>query len=66
MLEHYHEPRGKQPLERTDVSIDGLRMPLESDITTPLAYFMNDPIVGTNALSTFAMLDADFAHGRQV
>src|SRR5690606_34327883 len=31
------------PLKATDIVVDGRRVPLESDITTPLAYTLNDP-----------------------
>lgn len=31
------------PLQSTDVVVDGRPVPLESDITTPLAYSLNDP-----------------------
>jgi pimeloyl-ACP methyl ester carboxylesterase len=51
----------RDPLESTDVIVGGRRVPLESDISTPLAYYLNDPLVKTNALATFALLDADFA-----
>ena len=33
------------PLQSTDVVLDGRHVPLESDITTPLAYSLNDQIV---------------------
>lgn len=49
------------PLDRSDVQIGMRRAPLESDITTPLAYYLNDPVVGTSTLATFALLDANFA-----
>lgn len=49
------------PLDRQDVLIEDRRAPLESDISTPLAYYLNDPTVGTNALATLALLDANFA-----
>jgi pimeloyl-ACP methyl ester carboxylesterase len=31
------------PLQSTDIIVDGRRIPLESDITTPLAYTLNSP-----------------------
>ncbi len=31
------------PLQATEIVVDGRRVPLESDITTPLAYALNDP-----------------------
>ncbi len=49
------------PLVTTDVIVANRRAPLESDLSTPLAFYLNDPLVRTNALATFALLDADFA-----
>ncbi len=31
------------PLQTTDIVVDDRHIPLESDITTPLAYALNDP-----------------------
>jgi hypothetical protein len=47
------------PLERTVIRTGGRSAPLESDITTPLAFYMDDPLLNTSALSTLSMLDAD-------
>ncbi len=33
------------PLDSTELKLAGLRVPLESDITTPLAYFLDQPAV---------------------
>jgi pimeloyl-ACP methyl ester carboxylesterase len=48
------------PLDQTAIDVAGTRTPLETDISTPLAYYLNDPLVGTNTLATFALLDANF------
>ena len=34
---------------------------MESDITTPLAYHMNDPLLNTSVLATAAMINANVA-----
>ena len=47
------------PLQKTLIEVDGLAAPLESDITTPLAYFLNDPLVNSRVLPTAALLNAD-------
>ena len=49
------------PLEQKDVSFGEQTVPLESDISTPLAYFLNDPLLHTNWFATLALLDGDFA-----
>lgn len=49
------------PLERTDVTIGGQKAPLESDITTPLAYYLDDPLLDTRWFATAALLSGDFA-----
>jgi pimeloyl-ACP methyl ester carboxylesterase len=49
------------PLEQTDIEIGERKAPLESDISTPVAYYLSDPLLGTSAFATAAMLDADFA-----
>ena len=49
------------PLQQTDIAIDQTRVPLESDISMPLAYFLDDPVVSTNLFATMALLNADFA-----
>lgn len=51
------------PLEQTIVREGGTLFPLESDMTTPVAYFLDNPLLSTNVLATFALLNADF--GRQ-
>lgn len=46
--------------KRSEVDMAGQATPLESDLTTPLAFYLNDPLLSTNALATFALLDANF------
>jgi len=49
------------PLATTDVTVAGRRAPLESDISTPLAYYLNNPVLKSNTFATWALLNADFA-----
>lgn len=49
------------PLEQVYVQVNDRWIPLESDITTPMAYFLNDPLLNTNVFATFALINADFA-----
>lgn len=49
------------PLEKTQVTIDSKVVPLESDITTPLAYGLRDPLLNSGLLATASLLNADFA-----
>ncbi len=49
------------PLETKSVAINGQIVPLQSDITTPLAYFLKDPLINTNVFSTLALIDGEFA-----
>ncbi len=49
------------PLEQNTVSLGYRSVPLESDITTPMAYYLDEPLLQTNILATFALLNADFA-----
>jgi pimeloyl-ACP methyl ester carboxylesterase len=49
------------PLERTYAKTDGKTVPLESDITTPLAYGLKDPLVNKGLLATASLLNAEFA-----
>ncbi len=44
------------PLEVTDVEVAGRTVPLESDLSTPLAYFLNDPNI--QKLDTFRIIAA--------
>jgi len=45
------------PLAQCDVLVDGLNVPLESDLTTPLAYFLSNPAMGN--LATAGLLRPD-------
>ena len=49
------------PLERTVVKTETREAPLESDLSVPLAYHLNDPILNTNLLSTASMLNPKVA-----
>lgn len=49
------------PLERSTVTADSQVVPLESDITTPLAYNLRDPVVNTGVLETASLLNAEWA-----
>ena len=49
------------PLEVSTVNIKGQKIPIESNITTPLVYFLDDPLLRTDVFALFAMLDANFA-----
>ena len=42
------------PLAGTDVVLEGIRAPLESDLTTPMAYFLDDSQLGS--LNTLGLL----------
>lgn len=47
------------PLERTNVLVKDRSVPLESDITTPLAYHLNDPLLNTGVLETLSLFNAN-------
>jgi hypothetical protein len=49
------------PLERTVLRSETRSAPLESDLTVPLAYYLNDPLLNTDVLSTVSLLDATVA-----
>jgi len=49
------------PLEKNTITINGKRVPLESDITTPLAYYLKDPLLNTDVFATLALIDGNFA-----
>ena len=53
------------PLQQTMVNVNGRKAPLESDISTPMAYYLNNPVLNSNVFATLAMLDADFAQDFQ-
>ncbi len=49
------------PLEQTNIRIGDREAPLESDLTTPLAWYLDDPLLGSGVFATAALLNADFA-----
>ncbi len=49
------------PLEVTSIVADDRRVPLQSDITTPLGYRLSDPLLNTRVLSTASMINANLA-----
>jgi pimeloyl-ACP methyl ester carboxylesterase len=51
MLELY------DPLSTTDIAVDRVRVPLESDVTTPLAYFLSSPEL--NEIATTGLLNPE-------
>lgn len=52
------------PLAASEVNIDGRQIPLETDLSTPLAYSLNDPIFRQANGATRGLLNAD--RSRQV
>ncbi len=51
MLELY------DPLTTSEIAVNGIRVPLEGDLTTPLAYFLSNPELGS--LATTGLLDPE-------
>ncbi len=49
------------PLEQTDIAVGNRFAPLESDITTPLAYYLDDPLLGSSVFATAALLNGELA-----
>ncbi|MEX0585053.1 MAG: alpha/beta fold hydrolase, partial [Pirellulales bacterium] len=49
------------PLTTTDVAVKGRLAPLESDLSTPLAYFLNNPAFQDQTLATEGFLNPDKA-----
>ena len=49
------------PLERTTLRHANRTVPLESDVTTPLAYQLNDPLLNSGVLATASMINATLA-----
>ena len=47
------------PLDRQTVAVNGTQVPLESDISTPLAYFLNQPNFNVEKVSTIGLLKPD-------
>lgn len=44
------------PLDRQKVEVAGIEVPLEADLSTPLAYFLNQPQFNDSELSTVGLL----------
>jgi pimeloyl-ACP methyl ester carboxylesterase len=49
------------PLESTDIEIAGRRVPLESDGSTALAFYLNNPQLNINEMSTAGLLRPDLS-----
>ncbi|MEE2827368.1 MAG: hypothetical protein VYE64_12135, partial [Planctomycetota bacterium] len=49
------------PLETSMVSVEGRNIPLESEYTLPLAYYLSDPLLNSSVLSAATLLSADIA-----
>ena len=47
------------PLAVNDISVNGVQVPLESDLTTPLAYFLSNPAMENFDTSTVGLLHPD-------
>lgn len=50
------------PLEFATVDVHGRQVPLESEFTLPLAYYLRDPLLNSNVLSTATLINADLAN----
>ena len=51
------------PLEQKLVEHRGVTVPLETDLTTPLAYHLNDPRLNPNLLATATLINGELADG---
>ena len=51
------------PLEKTSVDYRGVTVPLESDLTTPLAFHLNDPLLNSGLLATATLFNGELADG---
>ncbi len=51
------------PLEQTHVDHHQISVPLESDLTTPLAYHLNDPLLNSGLLATATLINGELADG---
>ena len=51
------------PLEKTSVNHRNVSVPLESDLTTPLAYHLNDPLLNSGLLATATLINGELADG---
>jgi pimeloyl-ACP methyl ester carboxylesterase len=49
------------PLATSDIEVAGRLVPLESNLTTPLAYFLSQPELDAKTLSTFGFLEPEKA-----
>ncbi|MCH2179206.1 MAG: hypothetical protein MK106_10425 [Mariniblastus sp.] len=49
------------PLETSSVNVAGRNVPLETEFTLPLAYYLSDPLLDSNVLSAATLLNADIA-----
>ncbi len=45
------------PLDSTDIELNGRKVPLQSDLSTPLAYFLDNPKFREQTNSTLGLLD---------
>jgi len=52
------------PLRQSTVRVAAKETPLATDITAPLAYYLNDPLYRSNLLATASLLNADL--GKEV
>jgi pimeloyl-ACP methyl ester carboxylesterase len=50
------------PLVDTEIQIADRSIPLESDVSTPLATFLSDPLLNTYFLGIISMLNGEFAN----
>ena len=53
------------PLQQTTVKINGRETPLETNLSTPMAYYLSDPLLDSNVFATLAMLNTEFANNFQ-
>ena len=51
------------PLEKTTVNHRNVSVPLESDLTTPIAYHLNDPLLNSGLLATATLINGELADG---
>jgi len=49
------------PLETAEIDADGTRVPLETDLSTPLAHFLSQPALDEDTVSTLGLLHPDKA-----
>ncbi len=50
------------PLEKTVANTKTRNAPLESDLSAPLAYYLNDPLLNTDILATVSLVNAEIAN----